>query len=507
MSNKVVDKDSYSYRDDNSTPDAEEKTAYRTKKEIEGANLVNDRNGNSSTFFKGGTSAKKDTSRIADQTTSKITKVLEDRFGSIYEASHMKRLASHSKSHKNIYRKQRKYEEEIESDENLTEVAGVQRKLTGRFRGGNQPRRFRGQLNRLDVRNTRSTMQRRLDTHRRGTSIEPAYYAESENPQVAASPASSDNPMLGMYATNSGYNNQSKFNIKTALESIALQAAEAFEALDVNNNIPETFASELDQCSRALDRLHSYVTKNQSNMSENYELDEGVFDDLKTRAKKLEKLASNVVTNVKTHVKTQVPKNLATRVDQDLPITRLFKNPESSDNSLKEEKSESSIHNDAIDLHKQSIEKLKDQKNKLTPMGYVFSSNREKMKKLKTTIEDAMKKHEEAISAHEKASNAHEDTMSYGKTNHPNYNEAKSKAKVLSDIAHNASTVAHKASMFKEELEEALTQKQSDNLDINPKDGQITKSDLVALRARKKMEEAVVGIFNHLVERNKNANN
>ena len=93
MTKKVVDKDSYPYRDDNSTPDAEERTAYHDKKELEGADLVDDRNGNSSTFFKGGASAKKDTTRkaadqdttrkAADQTTSKITKVLEDKFGSM----------------------------------------------------------------------------------------------------------------------------------------------------------------------------------------------------------------------------------------------------------------------------------------------------------------------------------------------------------------------------------------------------------------------------------------
>lgn len=512
MTNKVVDKDSYSYRDDNATPDAEKETAYKSKKEIEGADLVHDRNGNSSTFFKGGASAKKDTSRIADQTKSKITKVLEDRFGSMYESGHMKKLGSNSKSHRSLYRKTRKYEEEVESDENLTEVTGTQRELPNRFRGGNQPRRFRGQLNRLDSKNTSSTMKRRLDTHRRGTSIEPAYYAESENPQVASSPASSDNPMLGMYAVNTSNNNQSRFNLKTTLESIALQAAEAFEALDVNNNIPETFASELDQCSRALDRLHSYVVKSQPNISpdgaavpaespnfplrrEEYELDEGIFDSLKAGVKKV---ANTVVKNIK----TQVPANLSRRVDQDLPITRLFKTPE---DSLKEEKT--NIHHDAIELHNDKIKELENQRHKLTPMKFVFSTDREKLKKLKSTLEDAMHKHRNAIEAHKNALEAHEDALERGKTNHPDYNEAKSRASVLSNMAHNASTIAHKASTLKEELEEALSAKQSKHLDINPKDGQITKSDLDALRARKKMEEAVVGIFNHLVERNKNADN
>lgn len=500
MTNKVVDKDSYSYRDPNATPDAEEKTAYKSKEEIEGADLVHDRNGNSSTFFKGGASAKKDTSRKADQTTSKITKVLEDRFGSMYESGHMKKLGSHSKSHKSVYRKARRYEEEVQSNEDLAEVTGTQRAIeVSRTRptpSRQQLRRVAGQLKGYS-----SGHMRTLQTHGKTRGAEPRYYSESENPQVASSPASSDNPMLGMYAVNSSNNNQSKFNLKTTLESIALQAAEAFEALDVNNNIPETFASELDQCSRALDRLHSYVVKSQGNMTTNdvpvpaespnatlrreeYELNEGV-------------LANNVVQNIK----TQVPANFAKRVDQDLPITRIFKTPEEP---LKEE---TNPHTDAINLHTDTIEQLERQKSKLTPMKYVFSSNREKMKETKNSIETAVKKHREAIEAHKRALDAQEEATSLGKSNHPNYGEAKSRASVLSNMAHNASNEAHKASMFKEELEEALSSKQSKHLDINPKDGQITKSDLDALRAKKKMEEAVVGIFSHLVERNKNADN
>jgi hypothetical protein len=413
MTKKVVDKDSYPYRDDNSTPDAEERTAYHDKKELEGADLVDDRNGNSSTFFKGGASAKKDTTRkaadqdttrkAADQTTSKITKVLEDRFGSMSESGHMKRLGR-SKSHKNLYRKSRKYEEEIQFDNDLVEVSGVQREREVTRTGDLPLQQLRRLASNLKGNRTGHHM-KTLNVHGKTRGTNPRYYSESENPGVATSPVTSDNPMLGMYATNTSSSNNSRFNIKTILEAIAIQAAETFEALDVNSNIPETFASELDQCSKALDRLHSHVTNNSNNnlpgnpvpaesptvplRKEEYEeMDEGFMDTAKNLASKAGKTIKTFAKNAVHNVKTQVPQNFERRTDQDLPITRLFKKP--SDGSS---------------------------------------------------------------------------------------------------------------------MEEQLSKKQSDELDISPKDGKITASDLAAKRAQSKLAEASIGIFKHLVERNKNANN
>lgn len=89
--------------------------------------------------------------------------------------------------------------------------------------------------------------------------------AESENPGVASSPSTSDNPSLGMYSVNNSDFKQSKTDVRAMLETIALQSAEAFEVLDENDKIPDALASELDQCSKVIDRLYEYATKNQLN--------------------------------------------------------------------------------------------------------------------------------------------------------------------------------------------------------------------------------------------------
>lgn len=86
------------------------------------------------------------------------------------------------------------------------------------------------------------------------------FFSEAENPGTAAAPASSDNPSLGMYSVNNSDFRQPKADIKNILESIALQAAETFEALDENENVPEALISELDQCSKVIDKLYEFVT-------------------------------------------------------------------------------------------------------------------------------------------------------------------------------------------------------------------------------------------------------
>ncbi len=88
---------------------------------------------------------------------------------------------------------------------------------------------------------------------------------ESENPGVASSSATSDNPSLGMYSVNNSDFKQSKADVKAMLEDIALQAAEAFEVFDDNSQIPDALSSELDQCTKVLGRLYEYVTNNQRN--------------------------------------------------------------------------------------------------------------------------------------------------------------------------------------------------------------------------------------------------
>jgi hypothetical protein len=88
---------------------------------------------------------------------------------------------------------------------------------------------------------------------------------ESENPGVASSPSTSDNPSLGMSTINNSDFKQSKANVKGMLETIALQSAEAFELLDENNQVPDALASELDQCSKVIDRLYEYASQDQRN--------------------------------------------------------------------------------------------------------------------------------------------------------------------------------------------------------------------------------------------------
>lgn len=89
------------------------------------------------------------------------------------------------------------------------------------------------------------------------------FFSEAENPGTAGAPATSDNPSLGMYSVNNSDFRQPKADIRGMLESIALQAAEAFEALDENNNVPDALTSELDQCSKVIDKLYEYVRNNQ----------------------------------------------------------------------------------------------------------------------------------------------------------------------------------------------------------------------------------------------------
>lgn len=86
------------------------------------------------------------------------------------------------------------------------------------------------------------------------------FFSEAENPGTAGAPATSDSPSLGMYSVNNSDFRQPKADVRGMLESIALQAAETFEALDENNKIPDALASELDQCLNVITKLYEFAT-------------------------------------------------------------------------------------------------------------------------------------------------------------------------------------------------------------------------------------------------------
>ena len=247
-------------------PDAERETAYHDQEEISGTEKHADPYKNGDDVYNGGT--EKDTTRIADKKTLQK----EDKLTGLLEAGHMKKLAGGSK-HGKVYKRTRKYqEEETESNEELVEMQGIEQGSKTavnpkvgdvRFRTINPTHtRTRNILHNKRNRQTGSLLRTGLSgTQARRTSR----LEEGENPQVASAPATSDSPMLGMYAFNTSNSGKSKYDIRAVLESIALQAAEAFESYDENSSIPEAFGSELDQCSKAISRLHSYLTQDNNN--------------------------------------------------------------------------------------------------------------------------------------------------------------------------------------------------------------------------------------------------
>jgi hypothetical protein len=90
------------------------------------------------------------------------------------------------------------------------------------------------------------------------------YFSESDNPGDGNAPATSDSPSYGMQAVNNTDFRPSRPDVKSILEGIALQAAEAFEALDENSNIPNQLISELQNCSKSVTKLYEFATKNQT---------------------------------------------------------------------------------------------------------------------------------------------------------------------------------------------------------------------------------------------------
>ena len=214
-----------------SVPDAERETAYYDQDEVTGTETHEDPYDNDDEVYNG---IEKDTSRIADK---------RDSLGDAVKKGHMKKLSETTSS--------------INPRKGDTVVTTADRKVTSRS------------SHRKAVHDTRKGSRdflSRLDTG--GKALDPSAYRprtirEAENPMVASAPATSDSPMLGMYSMNPNNSNGSKYNLRSILESIALQAAETFEALDENATIPDSFGSELDQCSKAINKLYSFVTQGQ----------------------------------------------------------------------------------------------------------------------------------------------------------------------------------------------------------------------------------------------------
>lgn len=93
--------------------------------------------------------------------------------------------------------------------------------------------------------------------------------SEAENPSVATSPTTSDNPAQGMGGVSSDTESQKddSVDIKSTLESIALQAAETFEILDENIDIPDTMKNELKEASKTVDAIFDVVSGAKQNSS------------------------------------------------------------------------------------------------------------------------------------------------------------------------------------------------------------------------------------------------
>lgn len=84
---------------------------------------------------------------------------------------------------------------------------------------------------------------------------------ESENPGTASAPATSDSPSLGMYSVNNTDFRQQKIDVRNILEGIALQAAESFELLDENSNVPDPIINDLQTTAKAVSKIYEYATK------------------------------------------------------------------------------------------------------------------------------------------------------------------------------------------------------------------------------------------------------
>lgn len=94
--------------------------------------------------------------------------------------------------------------------------------------------------------------------------IRSRFFAEAENPGVASAPATSDSPSLGMMAVNNTDFRTPQADIRSVLETIALQAAETFELLDENSKVPDAITNELQNTAKAISKIYEYASRSQS---------------------------------------------------------------------------------------------------------------------------------------------------------------------------------------------------------------------------------------------------
>lgn len=238
-----IDKDSKQYLDKDARPDAEQETAYKTNKELEAKADAGDEPGPVPVNFHGGT--KKDRSRRADQTTSGTTGIGDtgngldkmessNPFASVIKAKFYSEAASYGREYPHSHVMQRVTNGDWEAHADIK--PGKTLEITDNTKGGQGKR----------------------------TTIRVAHEKlhESENPGVASAPATSDAPSLGMYSVNNTDFRQQKIDVRHVLESIALQAAETFEMLDENSNVPDPIINDLQTTAKAVSKIYEYVNKN-----------------------------------------------------------------------------------------------------------------------------------------------------------------------------------------------------------------------------------------------------
>ena len=123
-----------------------------------------------------------------------------------------------------------------------------------------------------------------------------------------------------MYAFNTSNSSRSKYDIRAILESIALQAAESFEACDDNSSVPDAFASELDQCSKAISKLHSLLTQGNNNFPMTGSVP--VPNEPPTQTRTETKTPTQTRTETPTNTPTKTPKTLTPTPSQTITQTK-----------------------------------------------------------------------------------------------------------------------------------------------------------------------------------------
>lgn len=228
MPKAKIDKDTNDYLSPNSMPASERETAYKNQGEVEGnSKPIADRNGNGDDVFKGSTKPAQGR-RKGDQITTGAA-------GSMDEHVELTELT------KSLLLKYKMKATKFKADH----IDDADR---------------RPLINRENGRNLASKKIVGISMHEAGGS-------DTGGADVAT--ASSDNPSMGLGSVNASDFSKAAANTKSLLEGIALQAAEAFEILQENSNIPESISSELKNCSDVVTKLYDYLVQSSSEQPEN----------------------------------------------------------------------------------------------------------------------------------------------------------------------------------------------------------------------------------------------